>query len=1252
MKKIFSLLFLILHSLLFWGQTKTIQQEIHWDTIFTIDGQQILSCYEAETYTPDGLPVLTYLLPANKHQISINLTNQSTRNLTPSEASFISNLTIKPLAFEKKLIFSKKQAQWLITVIPLTIDSITKEVIKITSFTIETKELSELNPSYIENSITKDYASQSVLKDGDWYKIAIDTSTIYKIDYQDMVNYGIDPSTIEVEKIRLFGNGGLSLPESLSLEREDDLQELAIKIIGGEDGTFDEGDYILFYATGPEDAVFHKAGFYTYKKNIYTDQSYYFLNFNQEIGLRISESEKNYSLPEDTINSTPYFVHYEKDIVNLLASGKNWYEPSLKLNEKKEIHFSLKEAVLSAPIRIDYRLAINSKSNGRMAFDINEQYGDTNIIFDKPNMFSIAVPYDNHFSFTSDTPELFTRFYFLHNNTNSKIWFDHTTLNYCRNLSLSADLQAITFIDTAYNNPKQSYFLLQTEGITEIWDISDKQQALHITTEQSGDKLSFTYTISGLNKFIAFHPDLELPHPEFIHHIDNQNIHGLSTSDIVIVSPEAFLPEANRLAELHYTIDGLTSIVLTDEAVYNEFSSGKPTPVAIRNMMKFLYDKNETGYPRYLILFGDGTYDYKGIISKPVNEIPPFETAQSLSTTESISIEDFFGCLDNNEGDDGSGVLDIAVGRFIVSTPQQAKEMVDKVEQYMNYSEENGDWQRKICFIADDEDSNMFLTQADTLSKRLQNENPDLETQKIYFDSYLQIPTPKGDRYPDVNEAISKLMDEGAVIIDYIGHGSEKGWGEEQVLTLGEINSWTNERYPLFITATCEFSKFDDVDKISAGEITYLHPHGGAIAMITTFRLAWAGANHTMNKKFFRRLLQITDASYSRLGDIYIDSKDIGFFNRKNIGILGDPALKIALPYYNIRNVAFESHNNSDTIHALSKVHITAEILDLSDNYATHFNGKVKIQLFDKEKIIYTFENDASSYKTPVEIQGNLLWEGLFEVKSGAIDAEIFVPMDIIPEYGRGLIRLFAVDEKKSAMGSFNEFILGGQDTGAETDNTPPDIQLYMNNTAFHDGDTITNESIFIAKLSDEHGINISQHGFEHKMFIYIDNNTSNPILLQDYYHPSINSICCGIVNYPVENLTTGKHTIHFTVWDNYNNQSSSCIEFFYLKEGELIKNRIFAAPNPVESYTRFYFTNSENYQNFGISLYVYDLYGRERYSFSDDIFTLKDDYLFHTWDARDNQGHRLPAGIYIYFAIIKDEKGHQYLQSQKIQIH
>ncbi|MEO0404891.1 MAG: C25 family cysteine peptidase, partial [Bacteroidota bacterium] len=388
-----------------------------------------------------------------------------------------------------------------------------------------------------------------------------------------------------------------------------------------------------------------------------------------------------------------------------------------------------------------------------------------------------------------------------------------------------------------------------------------------------GGQRAFNYSSEDLKQFISF-SDFGYLEPAPNGRVENQNLHALEDVDMVVVSTEPLLPAAEALIELHAE-DGLNIVLTTPRLIYNEFSSGNDDVTAIRMLMKMLYD-NANGdaalQPQFLQLIGDGTFDNKHLADNGPALIT-YQSLESFSPTDSYISDDYFGFLDDNGAETLSEVMQIGVGRIPATTLSEAQGYVNKVRVYLSNNtspdggafclgdETNspyGSWRNLITFVSDDRDGNgapnelMHMINSNTLANRIYNDYNDFDVTKIYMDAYQQISTPGGERYPEAEEAVERRVQEGALIVNYVGHGGERGWAHERLLDLPAIRRWTNlNRLPLFVTATCELARYDDPEVNSAGEVIVMSETGGAIAMLTTTRIVFSGANQELNSAFF-----------------------------------------------------------------------------------------------------------------------------------------------------------------------------------------------------------------------------------------------------------------------------------------------------------------------------------------------------------------------------------------------------------------
>ncbi len=635
--------------------------------------------------------------------------------------------------------------------------------------------------------------------------------------------------------------------------------------------------------------------------------------------------------------------------------------------------------------------------------------------------------------------------------------------------------------------------------------------------------------------------------------IENQNLHGAGPRDMIIITHPLFREQADRLAAFHEERDNLTVLVTEIGDVYNEFSSGAQDITAIRNFMKLLYDSAPAGEePRYLLLFGDASFDYKDRIENNSNYVPTWEDEESLVIVYSIASDDYYGFLDGP----GDNMLDIGIGRLPVQTVEQAIVAVDKIIHYAtNTSLTMKDWRNYVCFVADDEDGNLHLRQAEEMAAFIDTNYGVYNIDKIYVDAFPQVSTPGGQRAPDVNKAINSRIDKGSLIMNYTGHGGEVGWGHERFLENSDINSWTNyDHMPIFITATCEFSRYDDPERVSAGEYAYLNPQGGAIAMFTTARATFGGSNFNLNTALFDYMFELNGEEYYRFGDLIRLAKNNGGVdgNDKKFILLGDPALHLAYPMHDVVTTRINNEEVSstpDTLQALSKITVEGEVINPLGG-GDGFSGTLYSIVYDKPSKVTTLATDPTSYVNTFDFQNNVLYKGKAQVNDGKFSFTFIVPKDIAYQYGFGKISYYAANETEDAHGFYRNILVGGLDQLAEPDVNGPSVELFINDEYFAFGGITDENPDMLAFVSDASGINTVGTGIGHDIVAILDGNTDKPIILNDFYESDLNSYTSGTIRYPFHNLEEGLHTLSLKVWDVFNNSAEAYLEFTVVSSG------------------------------------------------------------------------------------------------------
>ncbi len=1112
------------------------------------------------------------------------------------------------------------------------------------------------------------HKTSSVLATGHWYKLAVTGKGIHRITYDDLRSMGIAPGTLDVTKLRLFGNGSGMLPETNSITRTDDLREIAIQVADGGDGHFDPTDYILFYG---EDADkwgyegFNK--FFSHTRNLYSDTTYYFLNTDLAAGRRVQVQPAITSAANYLSGRFDDYQLHDLDLLNLIKSGKDWYGEFFdNIKNSWDFPFNFPNADSTSPAKLRTYVAANAsvpsyfivsqhgKKIDSLKVDSSNPAEFTQIGFSKIKQTSIPNPHpDQTINLTYRLPDV-----------NSHGWLNSIEINCPRYLKWVTPQMPFRDL-TSIGAGKITEFSMQNANpAVRVWDVTNPVSTREMGTSLSGGILKFRQFTDSLHEFIAFDGSMYLP-VKCLGEVPNQNLHADGVVDLVIVTHPLFLVQAERLAEFHRQHNKLGVKVVTSTQIYNEFSCGQPDPTAIRDYMKLIYDKAAAGTPpRYLLLFGDGSYDPKNRVPGNNNMIPTFQSLESLNTTKTFVTDDYFGIMGDNFGQEANGKIDLGIGRLPVSDTTQARTMVDKIIHYSSgVYPVQADWRNTMTFVADDENNNLHLNQAEELTTIVGTKYPLFNVNKIYFDAYKLVEIPGGSRFPDANAAINSAVAKGSLIINYTGHGGEAGWSFEQALTTADINAWDNfDKLPVFVTATCEFSRFDNPERFTAGEMVILHPNGGAIALYSTTRLAFAGLNILLDTSFFRHLRdRAADGQYVKMGDLIRISKNNNNnnFQLRNFVLLGDPAQAIAFSDYDIitDSINGASAGHLDTVRGLSTVTVKGRVQNVSGQKVTSFDGIVNCKVFDKPMINTTLGNRPGpdgSYPEEFTLQNSVLFQGDVPVKSGAFQFSFVVPRGISLQFGKGKLSYYAYNNDADASGYCDKIVIGGKDPAQSPENQGPDIGLWLNDHSFHSGANTLPSPVMLAELYDTNGINSFGLGIGHEIEAVLDNDRAHSIILNDFFVPTFNSYTRGKVTYPFSNLAPGTHTLSLKAWDLFDNSSVKEISFTVPSGSTLTARNVMTAPNPMSDHTRFVFqTDQLNFTGILVTIHIFNLQGTCVRTLSADLTgpTASATTSQLSWDGTDSNGQRLSNGVYPYKIIFAGKNGSYTETSQKLVI-
>ena len=784
-------------------------------------------------------------------------------------------------------------------------------------------------------------------------------------------------------------------------------------------------------------------------------------------------------------------------------------------------------------------------------------------------------------------------------------------------------------------------------------------------TSLNGTELSFSIPASAsLREFVVVKPS-QIKAPVTVGEVANQNLHALPQQDMIIIAQPNFTTQAERLAEAHRTKDNLTVRVVTPESIYNEFSSGTPDATAYRRFMKMFYDRqtSEADAPKYLLLFGDGSFDNRKLTSawKSVdmsNMLLTYQTENSLSS-QSYVIDDYFGFLDDadNKKSLQNKKLCLGIGRFPIRTVEQATQMVDKVISYME-NRNTGSWKNNLCFMADDgSNTDGFMTEhmefADQLAGYVESEHPEFLVNKLYYDAYKKDMT--AGTYPDVRSGLQKLLKDGLLLFNYTGHGGTTALSDEKVLTQTDINQFTYTHLPVWVTATCDFTRFDDLNT-SAGEDVFLNKSSGGIALFTTVRVAYSRPNFPINDNVIRNLFERNNGRRRTLGEVMQATKNtLSSVYKLGFCLIGDPAVKMAYPEFGMKVTTVNGQSvdgNSISFKALEKITVEGEVLDASGQLVTDFTGIVNPTVKDSKVTVTCLKNsnkDDSPAFTFTDYP-NTIFIGNDSVRNGKFSFTFTVPKDISYSNLQGKMNLYAVDTESGneAQGNFDNFIVGGTSDTAETDTIGPEIRaLYLNDTTFVDGGQVNTTPYFVAELWDKSGVNITGSSVGHDMMLVIDESTVLSYNLNSYYELLPGEDGTGIVKFPIPALEPGKHTAEFWVWDILNNSTVRTFTFEVVEGLKPFLFDVIATPGIAREQVTFHLMHNRPESRMRVGIMVYDLAGRQLWKHEESGTSgLFENYTV-SWDLTSG-GARMRPGVYIYRAAISTDNSKDATKARK----
>ncbi len=1116
------------------------------------------------------------------------------------------------------------------------------------------------------------YAANSKLSSGTWIKLRVTESGIYQISAADAQKWGLG----DLRNVKIYGYGGAQLSEVLLSSQPDDLP--AVPVVRTD-------DRILFYAQGPTSWRINAPAIEIAQlQHPYATAGYYFVTNNA------SEPDGQVSLATNTVtDSEPITTftgrtYHEQELINPGETGRDFLGEDFRYNTSQSFNFSLPGLVDGGTITaMTYFAAKTINVSGKLAFQYNgnnlppsSDEGDLiNYVSSKSD--GLAHTHYNTkalaktFTLPAGSKDVTYTVNFTPAGTVVLARLNFITLNYPRRLDLSDGFLSFGF---RYGETSNAVRLSNTSQDTHIWDVTNAWEIIEMNAQHSGGNTTFSPVAGGYREYVAFNENASFPTPSLVGTISNQDLHGQPTPDMIIITHSAYMAQAQRIAQMHEQVDRMRVLVVDQEQVFNEFSSGTPDFMAYRWLCKMFYDRgaDDAGHRLgYLMLMGNGSFDNRQIsdnvkaIAYPM--LLTWQSTQSSDENYSYTTDDPLTILADGSGTNwgtGSLSMDISVGRFPVKNEAEARIATNKLINYVT-KPDYGAWKTNSLNIADDGDQARHMEQAeDVISYARANNGDDILFNRVYIDAFTNQSTGGGRFYPEARAKMFRLLSEGVVWWNYTGHASPTGWTGDGLLTRADVTGNLFYRHlPILYAATCEFTRFDATAE-SSGENIFLNSQGGAIAVVCPPRLVYIEQNGPLNNAVARYMFATDDSGLPmRIGDIIRNgkNKNKGGTNDRKYFLFGDPAMR---PAYPTLKAVVETINgnavdpdNMPTFMARQTIEVAGHIQDIDGNLSQDFSGSLVATLYDCEAAVSTHGYGTDGKIFSYNDRSTRLAVTVDTVKQGRFNLRITIPSEVIAltnDYLPSLINLYAYNSKDSteARGSNSDFYIYGYDETITTDNEGPDIEfLGLNSQAFTDGDNVNESPLVIATISDKSGLNFSNAGIGHELTITIDDNTSFTDVTTRYTPSSATQGTRGSITYPLSGLAQGQHTLTLKAWDVYNNLSTKTITFNVVNGLKPEIADVYCDANPASVDANFYIKHNRPDATLNVTLQIFDLMGRLVWTTSQqgksDMFTS----FPINWDLTDLSGSRVPRGIYIYRAAISTDGIQESTKAKKIAV-
>ena len=1077
---------------------------------------------------------------------------------------------------------------------------------------------------------------------GKWVYISVGKGGFFKIGYEELQQYGLNPSQINPRTIRLFASQGAGYPD-INGAVTSSAPEVPIFVSGESDGTFDKGDYIVFYieplvSFEPDNVRFNRNR-HQYAQNIVA----YLGTDNSTNGKRVNLLSNNSQGNVPIIYGGCVLDLIENDIQNPLGMGRVWLGEKLG-NETLNRTYNTQIPNGADSTWLQFRIGASMVDE---TGNLNFKYGNLNFdLFLRRNISGDEPVYTQQFQLqTTETGNLPLSLSLTRKNSQSAAYLDYLLLQ------SFGKHQNITATDWYYPQLKnedvsKGVFFEFSGEVAErlVWDVSNPYAPAQLPFVTQGANQHYYHSNPIASAHLAVQVISQMNKPAFLGEIVQSTANTQIAPTLYIVDA-AF---STVLRGLDWPNINPQSKIITLQEIYHQYSGGEPDLGAIRAYLRFLYThyKDNNGNPilKYVTLIGAASYDFFDRIPGNTNFIPIYQSLGEQKTSN-FSLDDYIGYLNEGEGDPrvGQSQLNVIVGRVPARSENEILQFFEKRKNYLT-PKSLGSWRSRITFVTDDVDESWekeFTYESEDYANYITKNHPYLRVNRIYADAFVQKTNGNNEAYPEVSSSLKKSFEDGSLFINYQGHGGETGWGQEAFFDIPTINSLQNpNNYPVLFTATCEFSRFDNPLLQSAGEKTLFRKNGGAIALMTTTRTVWVSGNSIINDAFWKNYgFPKPNEPIPTLGELYGRLKNRPRLNSEDnkFALIGDPSMRLAFPEHvvdidSINGLSFE--NFQDTLKAFSVLRVKGHVNERLKGLMDDFNGDLEVEIFDKPTQQFTLDNDNAGIRIPFNQESSIIYKGKVTVSKGRFEFAFAIPKDISYQIGEGRCIFYAQDGKRDAAG-FWKFQIGGSSAITDIDTVGPVVRAFMGDTLFTNGGNVQSQSAFVARVFDRSGLNATGSGIGRDMVLTLDQGTKDErsFVVNEFFSYDANSYQQGTIVFPLDNLTTGMHKAHIKVWDIFNNSGTAEVDFNVGPARELIISESQAIPNPINSLENLRFSLIHNMPNEDLNakVSVYTLSGVRVFEHEALIWSAPSKLILPEIHEDWFGGFDLPAGLYVY---------------------